>query len=292
MLPSLLLAPLVPFVSLSPLASFAGVTTLGLPSLALSSLALPSLTFTQASVLVTLGGFLSFASPANATSTSSFTRRSALPVNSKPPKFKWLFTANLKVLPNLAPLLPGPKGIRLDLPIVGGTFKGLENNVNGSILGYSADWATIDPLTGFGSTDARWIVSLPPTPSTQGVNSLIFVSTTGPSQKRGGLNRAHLRLIFETGVPEYYYLNNVLAVGVLEILNPSTTSVQDVRIDVFNFADDWSASDEVFTQPRNLEELNSYFPAPGFMAADSPVADETDAVDWPRSSSEGAAEPK
>ncbi|GAA5934481.1 uncharacterized protein JCM15063_004588 [Sporobolomyces koalae] len=163
-----------------------------------------------------------------------------------PPQLQWLFTANLNVLPNVAPVLPGPRGIRLDLAIVGGTFNG-KGGLKGSIRNDTSDWAVVDPNTGIGSADARWTIVLAPTPSTQGQNSLVYVHSTGPSQKRGGLNRAHLRLLLETGVPEYYYLNNVLAVGVLDILNPSNTSVQTVHIDAFNFVDDWSPTDKVFT---------------------------------------------
>ncbi|GAA5984092.1 hypothetical protein JCM5350_003774 [Sporobolomyces pararoseus] len=163
-----------------------------------------------------------------------------------PPKLQWLFTVDLYALPNAAPLLPGPYGIRIDLAIVGGTFKG-KGGLEGTIRNDTADWATIDPQTGIGQVDARWTIVLPPTKSTNGANSFIFVQSSGPSQKRGGLNRAHLRLKLETGVPEYYYLNNVLAVGVLNVVNPSNTSVQDVNIQVFNFVDDWSPNDKVFT---------------------------------------------
>ncbi|GAA5963344.1 hypothetical protein JCM3765_006990 [Sporobolomyces pararoseus] len=169
-----------------------------------------------------------------------------------PPQLQWLFTVDLYALPNAAPLLPGPYGIRIDLAIVGGKFKG-GDGLEGTVRNDTADWATIDTQTGIGQVDARWTLVLPPTKSTNGANSFIFVQSSGPSQKRGGLNRAHLRLKLETGVPEYYYLNNVLAVGVLDVINPSNTSVQDVRIQAFNFVDDWSPDDKVFTCLYNHE---------------------------------------
>jgi hypothetical protein len=117
----------------------------------------------------------------------------------RPPKFQWLFTANLLLLPNTAPLVPGPYGIRIDLPIIGGTFKG-RNGLEGTIRNDTADWGTIDPQTGIGQADARWALVAAPTGSTQGADSYIYVFSSGPTQKRGGLNRAHLRLRFETGV--------------------------------------------------------------------------------------------
>ncbi|GAA5883950.1 hypothetical protein JCM16303_004719 [Sporobolomyces ruberrimus] len=163
-----------------------------------------------------------------------------------PPKLQWLFTVHLMTLQNPAPLLPGPQGIRIDLAIIGGTFQGL-GGLNGTMRGDTADWAVIDPSTGIGSADARWTIVLPPTNSTQGADSFIYVKSTGPSQKRGGLNRAHLRLKLETGVPEYYWINNVCAVGVLDILNPNNSTMQDVRIQAFNFVDDWAPTDKVFT---------------------------------------------
>ena len=44
----------------------------------------------------------------------------------------------------------------------------------------------------------------------------IFVQTTGPAQSNGDL---HLRAIFETGDKKYYWMNNIMAVGVLSPLS-------------------------------------------------------------------------
>lgn len=49
-----------------------------------------------------------------------------------PPSLHWLFTAHLDVLPNTAPLIPGPRGVRLDLPITGGTVHG-KHGMNGAL---------------------------------------------------------------------------------------------------------------------------------------------------------------
>lgn len=156
---------------------------------------------------------------------------SVSPITPAPPQFRFLFTVNLQTRPLMGPLVVGPAGIRLDLPITGGTFMGrgglsgkfppsrstplrrivpsdhLVVERTGTIRGDGADRPTIDPQTGIGSADARWIISLPPTPSTNGSDSLIFVSTSGPTQKQGGLNRAHLRIILETGVSPFSFLS-------------------------------------------------------------------------------------
>ncbi|GAA5918503.1 hypothetical protein JCM5296_001404 [Sporobolomyces johnsonii] len=158
-----------------------------------------------------------------------------------PPALQWLFTADLLVQPNIAPQVVGPHGIRADLPIVGGTIIGV-SGLNGTILNRGgSDWVLVDPRSNVGSTDARWQIVLPPTNSTNGVNTVVFVRTSGPSLRGGGLNKAHLRIVMETGVKEWYWLNEVMAVGILTILNPGA-AVQTVHIEAFNFQDDWNAT--------------------------------------------------
>lgn len=49
-----------------------------------------------------------------------------------PPSLHWLFTAHLDIVPNTAPLIPGPRGIRLNLPITGGTVHG-KHGMNGAL---------------------------------------------------------------------------------------------------------------------------------------------------------------
>ncbi|GAA5976075.1 hypothetical protein JCM21900_006744, partial [Sporobolomyces salmonicolor] len=127
-----------------------------------------------------------------------------------PPALQWLFTANLLVQPNLAPHVVGPYGIRADLPIVGENIIGV-NGLNGTILNRGgSDWVLIDPRSSVASADARWQIVLPPTNSTDGVNAQVFVRTSGPSQKANGLSKAHLRIVMETGVQEWYWLNKVM----------------------------------------------------------------------------------
>ncbi|GAA5842490.1 hypothetical protein JCM3766R1_002604 [Sporobolomyces carnicolor] len=139
------------------------------------------------------GLFVLLTSLVTALCASAATSQVTIPIDAtpKPPHLKYLFTVDLFALPNVAPLLPGPRGIRLDLAIVGGTFKGL-GGLTGTIRNDTADWATIDPQTGIGQVDARWTIVLPPTKSTGPTqDAFVFVQSSGPTQKRGGLNRAH-----------------------------------------------------------------------------------------------------
>ena len=64
----------------------------------------------------------------------------------------------------------------------------------------------------------------------------IFLQTSGPAQANGDL---HLRAIFETGDKRYYWLNNIVAVGVLtNVATYAETFL--LRIDVWHIASDWS----------------------------------------------------
>ena len=62
-----------------------------------------------------------------------------------------------------------------------------------------------DPQTGIFSADTRYNFR-----THDGAN--ILLQTSGPAQPRGGLQ---LRVLFETGDKDYYWLNNVVAVGLL-----------------------------------------------------------------------------
>ena len=62
-----------------------------------------------------------------------------------------------------------------------------------------------DPQTGIFSADTRYNFR-----THDGAN--ILLQTSGPAQPEGGLQ---LRVLFETGDKDYYWLNNVVAVGLL-----------------------------------------------------------------------------
>ena len=74
----------------------------------------------------------------------------------------------------------------------------------GKVLNLGADWGLVDK-DGLFSADTRYQLQ-----TDDGAN--IFIKTSGPAQADGYL---HLRVVFETGSATYYWLNNIVAVGVL-----------------------------------------------------------------------------
>lgn len=75
----------------------------------------------------------------------------------------------------------------------------------GNVSNLGADWGISDNNTGIFSADTRYNLV-----TDDGAN--IFIQTSGPKQPDGHL---HLREIFETGHPDYYWLNEIVAVGIL-----------------------------------------------------------------------------
>lgn len=75
----------------------------------------------------------------------------------------------------------------------------------GTVSDLGADWGTTDNSTGIFSADTRYNLV-----TDDGAN--IFIQTSGPKQPDGLI---HLREVFETGHPSYYWLNNIVAVGIL-----------------------------------------------------------------------------
>jgi hypothetical protein len=72
------------------------------------------------------------------------------------------------------------------------------------VLNVGADWGLIDKEGTF-SADTRYQLQ-----TDDGAH--IFIRTSGPAQADG---KIHLRMEFETGNSKYYWLNNIVAVGVL-----------------------------------------------------------------------------
>jgi len=70
----------------------------------------------------------------------------------------------------------------------------------GKILDVGADWGLIDPRTNIFSADTRYNLR-----TDDGAD--IYIRTSGPKGPDGHL---HLRLIFETASPKYYWMNNIL----------------------------------------------------------------------------------
>ncbi|GAA5852235.1 hypothetical protein JCM3766R1_003302 [Sporobolomyces carnicolor] len=174
-------------------------------------------------------------------------------VTPQAPELEWLFTVNFDAHPNPAPLLPGPSGSRLDVALTGGNYTD-SNGVTGKMRPLS-DWAILDSRTGLAFADARWAIVLPATESTRGQEATVYVKSTGPSAPplEDGTFVLHLRLVLETGVPEYYWMNNIVVIGILEIKNidvlfdPTSEVTENVHIEAFRLKSGWKPTDEVFT---------------------------------------------
>ncbi|KAK4665143.1 uncharacterized protein QC763_510980 [Podospora pseudopauciseta] len=117
------------------------------------------------------------------------------------PGLTFLYSLNCTLGASL-PVGAGPNGNRVVIPITGGSFKG--PRLSGKVLPLGADWGLIDSKNTF-SADTRYQLQTDD-------NVHIFISTSGPAQSDGFI---HLRIKFETGSSKYYWLNNVIAVGIL-----------------------------------------------------------------------------
>ncbi|KAJ9630793.1 hypothetical protein H2203_001318 [Taxawa tesnikishii (nom. ined.)] len=125
----------------------------------------------------------------------------------------------------------GPRGIRTTIPIVGGNFTG--PRLAGRVLDVGADWGLTDVQTGIFSADTRYNLQ-----TYDGAN--VFVQTSGPAQASGGL---HLRLIFETGDKNYYWLNNVIAVGILQGVEGFANATHFLlKIDAWHMTSDYNST--------------------------------------------------
>ncbi|KAK6206629.1 hypothetical protein LQW54_007581 [Pestalotiopsis sp. IQ-011] len=127
--------------------------------------------------------------------------RAATPAS---PGLTYLYTANVTLGTSFS-MGVGPQGERVAIPIVGGTFSG--PNINGTILDLGADWGWIDTHNNQVTfhPDTRYNLR-----TSDGAN--IYIQTEGPAQADG---TTHLREKFETGSPDYYWLNNIVAIGIL-----------------------------------------------------------------------------
>ncbi|KAH7313925.1 hypothetical protein B0I35DRAFT_436113 [Stachybotrys elegans] len=129
------------------------------------------------------------------------------------PGFAHLYTLNCTLGPSVN-VGTGPRGSRNVIPITGGTFAG--PRLAGRILNIGADWSITDSK-GLFNADTRYQLQ-----TDDGAN--IFIQTSGPAQQNG---KIYLRGIFETGSDKYWWLNNIIAVGVL------TPGNGGVSIDMF-----------------------------------------------------------
>ncbi|KAL4933847.1 DUF3237 domain-containing protein [Aspergillus undulatus] len=150
----------------------------------------------------------------------TLSRPPAVAANPPAPELSYLYTAYVYCRGTLMNE-DGPKGTRRAIPIVGGNFTG--PRLSGQILDVGADWGTVDPKTGIFSADTRYNLR-----TDDGAD--IFIQTSGPKAPSGNL---HLRLVFETGSEDYYWLNNVLAIGSLtNVYEGNDSSI--LKIDAWN----------------------------------------------------------
>ncbi|GAA6062858.1 hypothetical protein JCM10212_006111 [Sporobolomyces blumeae] len=191
-----------------------------LSALPLSALASPLLTASQ----VTSTSLLR---RDNSSSSSSAADTFGTPPT--PPTFQWLYSLEAYCPANLAPNLEGPYGVRKVIPILGGPIVG--PHFNGTLRNLGADWGLVDPQTGVFSADTRY------GGVTDNGDELYF-QTSGPAQEGGGL---HLHIKVETSSRELYWLNEIVAVGVLQNVGTKeylNQTVSILRIDAFNFSND------------------------------------------------------
>lgn len=117
------------------------------------------------------------------------------------PGFEFLYTVNV-TLGERWTYGDFGMGERVAIPIVGGRFDG--PRMSGEVLDLGADWGVTD-TTGIFSPDTRYSLR-----TDDGAD--IYIQTNGPKQPDG---RTLLRGIFQTGHPDYTWLNYVVATGVL-----------------------------------------------------------------------------
>ncbi|KAK3986369.1 hypothetical protein QBC44DRAFT_402710 [Cladorrhinum sp. PSN332] len=161
--------------------------------------------------ILTIFSTLAISLPHGATSTPT------------PPSLTYLGTANITLSPPV-PVGPGPRGSRNFFPITNGSFtgplfSGMQDPLplpslpatklttpKASIPSYGGDWSLGDGAAGTFYVDARYQLH-----TTDGVD--IYVEANGPQQPEEGV--VHTRVKFETGNAKYYWLNNVVGVGIV-----------------------------------------------------------------------------
>ncbi|KAJ5899907.1 hypothetical protein N7495_004651 [Penicillium taxi] len=145
-----------------------------------------------------------------------------------PPGLTYLYTSYIICAPNVYDG-QGPSGIRGLLPIHGGNFTG--PLLNGEILDVGGDWGTADPQTGIFSADSRYNMRTHD-------GAYLLVTTSGSGQPDGS---SHVRVKIETGAKDYYWLNNILAVGVLNPAAHNETTIT-LKIDAFHLTGEWNST--------------------------------------------------
>ncbi|KAK3360468.1 hypothetical protein B0T25DRAFT_496373 [Lasiosphaeria hispida] len=131
------------------------------------------------------------------------------PKGPKPPGLTYLYTVNITG-GEAAPVGLGPRGYRVVVPIVGGSFSGPK--LKGTVLPIGGDWALIDANRTV-TADVRQTFKTD-------VSAYIQVTETGSTQPDG---TAFVRLAYETGSEKCYRLNTIVAIGILKLTGNTLT---------------------------------------------------------------------
>ncbi|CCC11855.1 unnamed protein product [Sordaria macrospora k-hell] len=139
----------------------------------------------------------------------------------KPPKLEFLYTVNITggETYNVG---NGPNGLRLVVPILNGTFAG--PRLKGTVVPAGGDWALF-------RKDNTLVADVRQTFKTVD-GAYIQVFETGVTQPD---NSSYVRLTFETGYEKYTWLNSVVAVGILRLVEGGGGS-GGLRIDTWLMA--------------------------------------------------------
>ncbi|KAJ5097667.1 hypothetical protein N7456_008388 [Penicillium angulare] len=145
------------------------------------------------------------------------------------PDLSFLYTAYVLCSPSIYET-QGPSGIQKAIPIIGGNFTG--PRLSGKILDLGADWGSTDPQTGIFSANTRYNLQ-----THDGAN--LFLQTSGPKQKDGNL---HLKIDIMTGDKRYYWVNNIVAFGILHGVGETEEGISTLRIDAWHMTSEWNST--------------------------------------------------
>ncbi|KAK0742574.1 hypothetical protein B0T21DRAFT_133296 [Apiosordaria backusii] len=105
----------------------------------------------------------------------------------------------------------GPRGIRVVIPILNGTFTG--PRLRGTILPIGANWALLDPKYGL-DIEKSFTADVRTTFKTYD-GEFIQVSISGERQADDTQKRTLVRIGMETGSERYYWVNSLVGLGVV-----------------------------------------------------------------------------
>ncbi|KAJ5936656.1 hypothetical protein N7466_003106 [Penicillium verhagenii] len=161
--------------------------------------------------------------------TSTVLAKESSPSLPSTPELSFLYTAYVICAPSVYEFQT-PAGIQAAIPIIGGNFTG--PRLKGKILDLGADWGTADPQTGIFSANTRYNLQTHD-------GAYLYLQTSGAEQPDGNL---HLRINIATGSKEYYWLNNVVAFGILQNVGDTAEGVSTLRIDAWHMANEWNST--------------------------------------------------